>query len=111
MKQTLTLRTDARGHFATSQVFDPPLLRDRTVALSVELREPAGVEVRGELDIDAVDGDPSNPARAFVGVAGREVSLGRWRIDRGQNSIVVRGTTVPPLPDADLLVELEVTLV
>lgn len=106
-----TIRTAPDGRIDMRTTIDPPLLRNRKVRISIEVVSPPGITVTGTLDIDAVDGDTSNPARPFTARTGHRVPLGVWLIDKDENRVVVVGTSEPRLASGDVVVDLDYELV
>jgi hypothetical protein len=62
------------------------------------------------LDVDAVDGSPQNPAMPYTIAAGQEVALGSWRLDAGDNKLVISGVTFPIRANTQLSIEVKVTI-
>lgn len=106
---TLEIRTDENGYFSKTIPFNPPGPLGLTVHLSATLLSPFATGVWGDLDIDAVDGNPSNQNQRFVLWHSEQVQLGSWRLDGGDNLIVVRGKTRPTRANARLLLEIDAT--
>jgi hypothetical protein len=106
-KMTVEIRTDENGYFSKTVPFDPPGPFGFTVRLSATLLSPFATGLWGNVDIDAKDGRPSNPKRAFVVWHSESVQLGSWRIDGGENIIVVNGKTTPRRVNARLVLEIE----
>jgi len=99
--------TDKNGYFSKTINYDPPGPFALTVTLSAKLLSPFATAVRGELDIDAADGNPSNQKRAFVAWHGELVQIGSWRLDGKNNIIVFNGRTRPKRANARLVVQIE----
>lgn len=108
-KRAVTIATDENGYFHRTEQFRPPMPFPITVRASAVLRRPDGTAVSGSIDVDAADGDPSNEERKFVLQLGESVSLGSWRLDRADNILVLTGRTVPPRPNSEVEVELEIS--
>ena len=106
-KMTVEIRTDENGYFSKTVPFNPPGPFGLTVRLSVTLLSPFATGLWGSLDIDAKDGNPSNEKRAFVVWHSEAVQLGSWRLDGGENIIVVNGKTKPRRANARLVLEIE----
>jgi hypothetical protein len=109
-KMTVEIRTDENGYFSKTVPFNPPGPFGLTVHLSVTLLSPFATGLWGSLDIDARDGAPSNQRRAFVVWHSEAVQLGSWRLDGGDNIIVVTGKTKPRRPNARLILEIDAAL-
>jgi hypothetical protein len=107
---TVEIRTDEHGYFSKTVPFNPPGPLGLTVRLSATLLAPFATGVWGALDIDALDGAPANDKRAFVVWHSEVVELGAWRLDGGDNVIVVRGKTRPRRPNARLFIRIDATL-
>lgn len=106
-KMTVEIRTDENGYFSKTVPFDPPGPFALTVRLTATLLSPFATGIWGSLDIDARDGAPSNQQRQFVAWHSEAVQLGPWRLDGGDNIIVVRGKTKPTRPNTRLLLEID----
>jgi hypothetical protein len=104
------VRTDGNGYFGKTVNFNPLGPFPLTVRLSATLLSPFATGVWGELDIDAADGAPSNSKRTFVVWHSEQVQLGSWRLDGGDNVIVVSGKTKPKRANARLVVEIDATM-
>src|SRR5215213_4816750 len=109
-KMTVNIRTDENGYFSKTVSFNPPGPFGLTVHLTATLLSPFATGVWGSLDIDARDGQPSNQMRAFVVWHSEAVQLGSWRLDGGDNIIVVSGKTRPRRVNTRLVLEIEATL-
>jgi hypothetical protein len=107
---TVEIRTDENGYFSKTVPFNPPGPFGFTVSLTATLLSPFGTGVWGNLDIDARDGDPSNQQRPFVVWHSEAVQLGSWRLDGGDNIIVVSGKTKPRRANARLVLEIDAAL-
>lgn len=99
--------TDRNGYFSKTINYDPPGPFQLTVTLAATLLSPFATLVRGELDIDAADGRPSNQKRAFLAWHSEKVEVGSWRLDGGKNVIVLNGRTRPKRANARLVVEID----
>jgi hypothetical protein len=109
-KMTVEIRTDENGYFSKTVPFNPPGPLGLTVQLTATLLSPFATGLWGYLDIDARDGDPSNPRRPFVVWHSEAVQLGSWRLDGGENIIVVTGKTKPRRANTRLVLEIEAAL-
>jgi len=109
-KMTVEANTDQNGDLRERVNFNPPGPFNLTVRLAAKLLEPMDTTVEGELDIDAADGGPSNQMKQFVIVPGQQIQLGSWRLDSGDNVIVLSGKTNPQRPNTKLVVEIEASL-
>ena len=109
-KMTVEIRTDENGYFGKTVPFNPPGPLGLTVHLSATLLAPFATALWGTLDIDARDGAPTNLRRQFVVWHSETVQLGPWRLDGGDNIIVVNGKTRPPRPNARLVLEIEASV-
>ena len=103
----LDIQTDENGHFGQTEVYNPLGWFDLTVELRATLLSPPETTVIGALDIDAADGSPGNPAKPFRASTGEKISLGSWRLDAGDNVIVVSGDTEPKRANTTLAIRLE----
>jgi hypothetical protein len=106
-KVTVEISTDENGYFSKTVPFNPPGPFPLTVRLSATLLSPFATGVWANLDIDARDGSPSNQKRAFVIWHSEAVQLGSWRLDGGENIIVVNGKTKPTRANARLVLEID----
>ena len=106
-KMTVEIRTDENGYFSKTIPFNPPGPFALTVRLTATLLSPFATGLWGNLDIDAKDGSPSNQKRAFVVWHSEAVQLGSWRLDGGDNIIVVSGKTKPRRANARLVLEID----
>lgn len=104
---TIELTTNANGVFSQTTPFNPPGPFSLTVRLSATLLSPTWTGLWGTLDIDAKDGNPSNQKRAFVAWHSEKVELGSWRLDGGDNVVVVRGITKPKRPNTRLVLKID----
>ena len=98
----LNLVTDDNGLFQHTTRFNPPGPFSLNVALSVTLTQPGDPRALGRLDIDPADGGRGNQARDFAVDAGQTRSLGSWRLDGGDNVIVLTGRTKPERANSNL---------
>lgn len=109
-KMTVEIRTDENGYFSKTIAFNPSGPFGLTVSLSATLLSPFATALWGDVDIDAADGNPSNAKRTFVAWQSEEVQLGSWRLDGGDNIIVVHGKTKPRRANARLVLEIDATV-
>ena len=109
-KMTVEIRTDENGYFSKTVPFNPPGPFELTVRLTATLLAPFATGLWGSLDIDAKDGKPSNQKRPFVLWHSESVQLGSWRLDGGDNIIVVNGKTKPRRANARLVLEIDASL-
>jgi len=109
-KITVEITTDEHGYFSKTVPFNPPGPFGLTVRLTATLLSPFATGLWGSLDIDARDGQPANARRAFVLWHSESVELGSWRLDGGDNIIVVTGKTNPRRANARLLLEIDAEL-
>jgi hypothetical protein len=107
---TMEVRTDENGYFSKTVPFNPPGPFALTVRLTARLASPFATGLWGSLDIDARDGAPSNQQRAFVLWHGEAAPLGSWRLDGGDNIIVVTGKTRPRRANTRLVLEIDAAL-
>ena len=97
-----SLATDENGYFQHSSRFNPRGPFSVKVELSVTLKQPADTLALGRLDIDPADGGRGNQARDFAVESGDTTSLGSWRLDGGDNVIVLTGRTEPMRANSNL---------
>ena len=109
-KMTVEITTDENGYFSKTVPFNPPGPFALTVHLSATLLSPFATGLWGSLDIDARDGAPSNQQRAFVAWHSEVVRLGAWRLDGGDNVIVVNGKTRPRRANTRLVLQIDATV-
>ena len=107
---TVEVDTDSNGYFQKTVKYNPPGPFNLTVKLAARLLHPEGITVQGDLDIDAADGNPSNQEKSFVVKSGDRVDLGSWRLEGGDNVMVLNGRTQPKQANARLVVEVEASL-
>jgi hypothetical protein len=107
---TLEVPTDDKGHFRLSEHYNPPGPFPLTVEVNATLLSPSDTTIAGWLDIDAADGSPQNQKKSVVASTGQPIALGSWKLDGGENIILVTGTTAPPRPNATLTFEIDGTL-
>ncbi|ABW32791.1 hypothetical protein [Acaryochloris marina] len=105
----LSVTTDQNGFFMKTEEYDPPGPFPLNVNLSAKLLSPDQTKVSSSLDIDAVGGE-TNQKRDFQINTGEEISLGEWRIDGGNNIIIVNGKTTPVRANTEIEIELNVSL-
>lgn len=108
-KMTVEIRTDENGYFSKTVPFTPPGSLAATVRLTLTLLSPYATGLWGSVAIDARDGEPSNERQTFVVWHSEAVQLGSWRLDGGDNIIVVTGKTKPARVHARLVLEIDVT--
>src|SRR5215475_4516650 len=107
---TVDANTDRNGELQQTVHFNPPGPFNLTVRLAAKLLEPVDTTVEGELNIGAADGSPSNERKRFVVATGQQTQLGSWRLDSGDNIIVITGRTHPQRPNTKLVVEIDASL-
>lgn len=91
----LDITTDENGYIHKTKKLNPPGPFGFSVKLTATLTSPAETTIEGSIDIDAIDGSPTNPKRPFVATTGATVDLGSWSVDGGDNVIVLEGKTRP----------------
>lgn len=106
-RMTIEITTNANGVFNRTTPFNPPGPFGLTIRLSATLLSPRSTGLWGTLDIDAKDGNPSNQKRAFVAWHNEVVQLGSWRLDGGDNVVVVKGITKPKRPNTRLVLQID----
>ncbi len=106
----IDLETDDNGYLHKTHKYNPPGPFSLSVELSAKIIQPAATTVQGELDIDATDGSPSNQKKAFRVTTGGTCQLGSWRLDGGDNVIVLTGKTIPPQAKTKITFEIEAKL-
>jgi hypothetical protein len=109
-RMTIEATTDQNGDLRETINFNPPGPFNLTVSLAAKLLEPANTTVEGEVDINAADGSLSNGRKRFVVATGQQTQLGSWRLDSGDNIIVLTGKSNPQRPNTKLVVEIEASL-
>lgn len=107
-KMTVEIRTDENGYFSKTVPFSPPGSPGSTACLTLTLLSPYATGLWGNVAIEARDGEPSNERRAFVVWHSEAVQLGSWRLDGGDNIIVVTGKTKPARAHARLVLEIAI---
>lgn len=110
-KDLIVVTTDASGHYSTRQKVNPPgpTFLGFNIEVKARLLSPTGITVKGSLDIDAADGNPQNPAKDFI-LSSEQISLGKWKLDGGDNDIVVSGQTEPAVSNTEIQIEIEAVL-
>lgn len=106
-KMTVEIRTDEHGYFSKTVPFTPPGSRAATARLTLTLLSPYATGLWGTVAIDAIDCEPSTDRRPFVLWHSEAVQLGSWRLDGGDNVIVVTGKTKPTRVHARLVLEID----
>jgi hypothetical protein len=109
-KVQIHVTSDANGYFHRSETFNPAGPFPLTVELTARLLAPDSTTASGSIAIDAVDGDPRNQAKDFAMRTGERFKLGAWRLDGGNNTVVVSGKTTPVRPNQELAFEIEASL-
>ena len=109
-KMTVELMTNALGQFTKTVPFNPPGPFGITVKLSSTLMSPFATGLWGYLDIDAKDNNPSKPQRPFVLWHSEKRPVGSWKLDGGDNVVVVRGITKPRRANTRLVLEIDAAL-
>ena len=109
-KMTVELTTNEHGFFTKTVPINPPGPFKVTVKISATLVSPFATGLWGSLDIDAKDGNPSNPRRSFIVWHKEAVQLGSWKLDGGNNIVVVHGITKPRRRNAKLVLEIDASL-
>lgn len=107
--RTIKVRTDANGSYSRREIFDAPTPFPFTIELKAKLLSPEDTIITGTLDCDAADGKPQNPSKDFTLPTGKQVSLGEWKLDGGDNILLVSGQTSPMRSDTEVQIELEAT--
>jgi hypothetical protein len=77
------------------------------VDLYATITSPAAVHVTCTAALNNSSGTQS---KTFSADAGEKVSLGSWHITSGSDILVIRGQTIPSLPNADLTIDAEADL-
>lgn len=103
--------TDENGAYNRQDIFNPPTPDFWPVRLSLKakLLSPVDTTIISTLDVDAVDGNPQNDAREFRFSTDEQISLGTWKLDGGDNIIIVSGQTLPPLANTEVEIEFEIS--
>lgn len=107
---TISVTTDQNGAFSRRETFNPPGPFGVTVELKATLLTPSDTTVSGTVDVDATDGKPQNQEKKFDLTVGKQVSLGRWKLDGGENLVVVSGKTSPARPNTSVEIEIDASL-
>lgn len=113
MRKSFHVTTDANGRIEFGKTLKLPLIPSGTLLLRARINSPAGVALKLRLDIDATDGNPSNPElTTLLNQGDRFKDVGTFRISWGNEEFIIRlvGETVPPRPTTDLEVEVEATI-
>ena len=105
------MTTDSNGHYSTRQKVNPPGpgFLGFNIEVKARLLSPLGITVKASLDIDAADGYPQNPVKDFI-LSSQQISLGKWKLDGGDNDIVVSGQTEPAAANTEIQIEIEAVL-
>jgi|GEM_PF-7023102 len=101
------LTTDANGDFKDKNLFDPLGWLHLDVTLTATSTPPEGGDTKVLLDIVQVTDGIDSDTKSFEIPAGTEVPLGDWKIDAGDNVVVLRGRTEPPLAGTVLMIHVE----
>lgn len=109
-KVQIKVTADANGYFHRSETYNPPGPFPLTVDLAAGLVAPDATTASGTIDIDGSDGDPQNRAKEFVIRTGERFNLGAWKLDGGNNTVVVSGKTLPARANQELTFEIEASL-
>lgn len=99
---TLSVPTDAQGHFHSSQPVSSPFSVD--IKVTAELQSPDGVQVNGSFSLknEEATGEPAQ----FSLKSGETADLGKWRAIAGDdaNIATAEGSTEPPAPNTEITV-------
>jgi hypothetical protein len=107
-KMTVEIRTDENGYFSKTVPVDPPGSPQSAACLTVTLLSPFATALWGSAALEARDGTPASERRTFVAWHSETVQLEPWRLDGGENIIVLTGKTKPLRAHARLVLEIEV---
>jgi len=106
--RTIKVKSGADGTFRTEEVINPPGFWNYSIKASATLLTPEDTTIVGRLDITAANGKTVNPPKDFHISTGETGDLGGWKLDGGDNSIIVEGKTEPPRANSEI--EIEVTV-
>ena len=103
--------TDSNGAYHRQEIFNPPTpdFWPVSVSLKAKLLFPTDTTIICTLDVDATDGKPQNDMQEFSFSTGEQISLGTWRLDGGDNIIVVSGHTSPSRINTEVEIEFEIS--
>lgn len=103
----LKLTTDANGDIKDKTLFDPLGWLHLDVTLTATLLPPEGAEPKVLLDIVAVTEGTDSEPKSFTISGASEVNLGDWKIDAGDNVVVLRGRSEPAIAGVVVMVHVE----
>lgn len=108
--KTFSVTTDENGNYKNSQSASVPLVPVKNLDVKARLLNGAGIRIDGSIDIDAVDGSPTNEPKRFTLLGeGDWFYVGKFRVDFGVQSyqLELSGTTTPATPNTELSIEVE----
>jgi hypothetical protein len=103
MAQNYTIHTDSDGTFNNITHFDSPIIFAVTVHdVCITITAPTNLTVNGSVDLFA---EGKHTTANLNASTGQKVLLGSWHIAHSDNTLTIAGKTVPPLPNADVVVK------
>lgn len=111
LTRKVKVTTDENGGYSRREIFNPPTpdFWPISVSLKAKLLSPDDTIITCTLDVDATDGKPANEAREFNLSTGEQISLGTWKLDGGDNIIIVSGQSSPIRPNSEFEFEFEIS--
>lgn len=109
-KKTFSITTDADGKYKKSESATVPFVPAKNIDVRARLLNGAGIRVDGSIDIDAVDGDPTNDPKPFTLIGeGDWFYVGKFRVNWGGEPfhLELSGMTSPAASDVQLSIEVE----
>ncbi|MGO9060471.1 MAG: hypothetical protein ACLQU2_24265 [Candidatus Binataceae bacterium] len=106
MSQSYTIRTDSDGLFNDVTHFDSPVIFAITVHdVCATITSHPNLTVDGSVDL--ADGSNKHTTAKLNASTGQKIPLGTWHITHSGNILTIAGKTVPPTPNADVVVEMD----
>jgi hypothetical protein len=105
MPQTHIIRTDSNGLFNEVTHFDSPAFFAITVHdVYFTITSPLNLTVDGSVDLFT---EGKHTTAKLNASTGQKIPLGSWQIAHSDNTLTIAGKTVPPTPNADVVVEVD----
>jgi hypothetical protein len=105
MTKTFQVTTDGNGFYHTTQTFTPPGPFSLTVNIFASFTLPPGNSVNCSVSLTSPGSAPQS--KTFIAQNGQKISLGTWHVAHQNNVLVIQGSTSPPLPNANVSVDVE----
>jgi hypothetical protein len=105
MPQTYTVPTDNAGLFNEVTHFNSPAFFAFTVHnVYLTITSPPNLTVDGSVDLFAKGKHTTAKLNTSTG---QKISLGSWHVAHSDNIPTIAGRTIPPVPHAEVIVEVD----